>query len=173
MKQDAWVNIRTNIVSDGKEWRTAHPKATCVDIEEGVHRWIVQVEAHLLGVRSARACASTLGKGTRRRSPNVFHPGRVPLHVRGPQTRTSGTCPNGGESVFPLDEERAVAGNGGASAPPSSGPRGRVGMPVVCWKTCSACLCVRKPLDAACWPIGLGMVERASTTRVFAHLTGR
>jgi len=38
MEQDAWRSTGVKIVSDVKEWRKAHPKATVVDIEEDVHR---------------------------------------------------------------------------------------------------------------------------------------
>ena len=48
MEQDAWLSKGTKILSEVKEWRKAHPKATFVEIEDEVHRRLMQLEAQLL-----------------------------------------------------------------------------------------------------------------------------
>jgi hypothetical protein len=42
MDQEAWLKKSEKILSDVKEWRKAHPKATFVEIEDEVHRRMVQ-----------------------------------------------------------------------------------------------------------------------------------
>ena len=42
MDQDAWMKKSEEILSDIKEWRRAHPKATFVEIEDEVHKRMMQ-----------------------------------------------------------------------------------------------------------------------------------
>ena len=42
MEQDAWLSTSAKILSDVKEWSKAHPKATFVEIEDEVHRRMMQ-----------------------------------------------------------------------------------------------------------------------------------
>jgi hypothetical protein len=42
MEQDAWLNKSAAILSDGREWRKAHPQATFVEIEDEVHRRMME-----------------------------------------------------------------------------------------------------------------------------------
>jgi hypothetical protein len=102
------------MLSEMKEWRKAHPKATCVDIEDEVHRRMMQGEAQLLQDAAHESASRTWGKETGGEAPEC-PTCQVPLHARGQQTRTvqgnggesvtflrtSGTCPHGGERFFP------------------------------------------------------------------------
>ena len=50
MEQVAWVAKGAKILSDMREWRKARSKATFVEIEDEVHRRLMQLEAQLLQV---------------------------------------------------------------------------------------------------------------------------
>lgn len=121
MEQDAWLSTSAKILSDVKEWRKAHPKATFVEIEDEVHRRMMQLEAQLLQDAAQESSSRAWGKemgGEAPRCPTC----QVPLQARGQQTRTLqgnggesvtllrtyGACPKCGESFFPLDEELAL-----------------------------------------------------------------
>jgi len=114
MEQDVWLSKSAKILSDVKEWRKAHPKATCVEIEDEVHRQMMQMEAQLLQDAAQESASRTWGKGTSGEAPRC-PTCQVPLQARDQQTRTFqgtggesvtllrtyGTCPNCGESLFP------------------------------------------------------------------------
>jgi hypothetical protein len=114
MNEEAWLTKSTKILSDVKEWRKAHPKATFVEIEDEVHRRMMQLEAHLLQDAAQESTSRVWGKeisGTPPTCPTC----QVPLQARGQRertlqgnggenvtlTRTYGTCPKCGESFFP------------------------------------------------------------------------
>ena len=114
LEQDAWLTKSAKILSDVKEWRKAHPKATFVEIEDEVHRRMMQLEAQLLQDAAQESASRTWGKETGGEAPRC--PGcQVPLQARGQQTRTFqgnggesvtllrtyGTCPQCGERFFP------------------------------------------------------------------------
>lgn len=118
MERDVWLSTSATIVGDGKAWRTASPKATCLDREDEVHRRMVQVEAQRLGVCCPRVCTpKQTGEGAPR-CPT--RPGWHGMHEASRSARdkameesvrllrTDGTCPNCGESLFPLDGECAL-----------------------------------------------------------------
>lgn len=48
MDEQAWLQKSEEILSDIKEWRRAHPKATFVEIEDEVHKRMMQLEAQVL-----------------------------------------------------------------------------------------------------------------------------
>ena len=48
MDEQAWLQKSQEILSDIKEWRRAHPKATFVEIEDEVHKRMMQLEAQVL-----------------------------------------------------------------------------------------------------------------------------
>lgn len=114
MEQDAWLSKSAKILSDVKEWRKAHPKATFVEIENEVHRRMMQLEAHLLQDAAQESESRTWGKETGGEAPRC-PTCQVPLQARGQHartlqgnggenvtlTRTSGTCPHCGASFFP------------------------------------------------------------------------
>jgi len=114
MEQDAWLTKSAKILSDVKEWRKAHPKATFVEIEDEVHRRLMQLEAQLLQDTAQESASQAWGKepeGAIPRCPTC----QVPLQARGQHTRTLqgnggesvmvlrtyGTCPKCGEGFFP------------------------------------------------------------------------
>ena len=47
MDQGGWLQKSEEILTDIKEWRRAHPKATFVEIEDEIHKRVMQLEAHL------------------------------------------------------------------------------------------------------------------------------
>jgi hypothetical protein len=114
MEQDTWLATGATMVSEGKEWRTAHPKATVVDSEDEVHRRMMQVEAHLVQDVAQERSRRVWGKDTGGEAPRCLT-SQVPLPARGHDTRpvqghgaervtllrTDGTCPHGGERFFP------------------------------------------------------------------------
>jgi hypothetical protein len=115
MEQDSWLKKSEEILTNVKEWRRAHPKATFVEIEDEVHKRMMQLEAQLLQEAAQASASREWGKRSepaeRPQCPNCA----VALQARGKQkrtmqgnggesvtlTRTYGTCPSCGESFFP------------------------------------------------------------------------
>src|SRR5215471_20824810 len=118
MDEQDWVEKSQEILGDIKEWRRAHPKATFVEIEDEVHKRMMQLEAQVL----QEAVQESSTREWRGR-PTEEHPRcpkcQVPLKARGAHQRTLqgnggqnvtlhrtyGMCPKCGESFFPLAEE--------------------------------------------------------------------
>lgn len=57
MDEHAWLKKGAELLTDIKEWRRVHPKATFVEIEDEVHRRMMQLEAQVLQ-DAAQASAS-------------------------------------------------------------------------------------------------------------------
>jgi uncharacterized protein with PIN domain len=109
-----WREQSEHILSDIKEWRREHPKATLREIEEEVHQRMSRLEAQVVQ-DAAQESASREWSGTsgaqRPRCPVC----QTPLQARGKRkrelqgvegqnvtlTREYGTCPNCGTGVFP------------------------------------------------------------------------
>lgn len=114
MDDEAWRRKSEKILTAVKEWRKAHPNATFLESEGEVHQRIVQREAHLLRDGAEESSRRAWGKETDGEPPNG-PTCQVAFHARGKRsrtvqgnggenvtfTRTSGTCPTCGESVFP------------------------------------------------------------------------
>src|SRR5215472_1836985 len=114
MDEQGWVEKSQEMLSDIKEWRQAHPKATFVEIEDEVHRRMMQLEAHVLRDAAQESASRVWGQETSEAPPHC-PTCQVPLQARGrsertlpgnggaPITlpRTYGTCPKCGESFFP------------------------------------------------------------------------
>ena len=96
MEQDAWLIQGAKILSEVKAWRKAHPKATFVEIEDEVHRRMMQLEAQLLQDAAQASSSQAWGKGTGGEAPRC-PTCQAPLQARGQQART--LQGNGGESV--------------------------------------------------------------------------
>ncbi len=114
MDEQAWLQKGQEILSDIKEWRRAHPKATFVEIEDEIHKRMMQLEAQVLQ-ETAQDSHSREWAG----APTEDHPHcpkcKLPLKARGKHQRTLqgnggqsvtlhrtyGTCPMCGESFFP------------------------------------------------------------------------
>lgn len=114
MDHQRWVKQSEEILSEIKEWRGAHPKATFVEIEDEVHRRMMQLEAHVLQDAAQDSGSREWGRRSSQEPP-LCPKCRVSLQARGKQkrtlqgnggqsvtlSRTYGTCPRCGESFFP------------------------------------------------------------------------
>jgi hypothetical protein len=109
-----WQELSQQILTDIKEWRRSHPKATFVEIEEEVHKRMSRLEAQVVQ-DSAQASSSREWSGA---GPNERPSCQVcgtALQARGKQrrklqgaggqeitlTRSYGTCPTCGTGLFP------------------------------------------------------------------------
>ncbi|GCE10943.1 hypothetical protein KTT_29850 [Tengunoibacter tsumagoiensis] len=112
--EEQWQELSTRILTDIREWRRSHPKATLAEIEEEVHRRMSQLEAQVIedtAHTSAFQCWS--GKPAHERPCCPIC--RTPLQTRGKHMRTLqaagghditlkreyGTCPTCGTGLFP------------------------------------------------------------------------
>lgn len=112
--EEQWRELSERILTDIKEWRGSHPRATLAEIEDEVHRRMGQLEAQVIQ-DAAQASPSQHWSGKRtheRPSCPVCH---TPLHARGKRERTLqargghhitlsreyGTGPNCGTGLFP------------------------------------------------------------------------
>ena len=87
MEQDAWLTKSAKILSEVIAWRKAHPKATFVEIEDEVHRRLMQLEAQLLQDVAQESSSQAWGKETGEAAPRC-HTCQVPLQARGQHART-------------------------------------------------------------------------------------
>jgi hypothetical protein len=62
MDQEGWLQKSEEILTDIKEWRRAHPKATFVEIEDEVHKRMMQLEAQVLQEADAEKVAVESGE---------------------------------------------------------------------------------------------------------------
>jgi hypothetical protein len=114
MDEQAWRNKSVEILTDIKEWRRSHPKATYVEIEDEVHKRMMELEAQILQDAAQASPSREWGKTSGQ--PAALCPTcAVPLQARGKHkrmvqgnggqrvmlTRTYGTCPTCGHSLFP------------------------------------------------------------------------
>jgi hypothetical protein len=114
MDEPAWRNKSVEILTDIKEWRRAHPKATYVQIEDEVHKRMMELEAQIL--QDAAQASESREWGKTSGQPAALCPTcAVPLQARGQHkralqgnggqrvtlSRTYGTCPTCGHSLFP------------------------------------------------------------------------
>lgn len=114
MDEHMWHNKSLEILTDIKEWRRAHPKATFVEIEDEVHRRMMQLEAQVLQDAAQESESREWGTASGQPAPRCPRCA-TPLEARGKRqrtlqgnggesvtlSRTYGTCPNCGESLFP------------------------------------------------------------------------
>ena len=87
MNDEAWLSLSAKILGDVKEWRKAHPKATFVEIEDEVHRRMMQLEAHVLRDTAQESASRVWDKETSGAPPNC-PTCQVPLQARGQSERT-------------------------------------------------------------------------------------
>jgi RNase P subunit RPR2 len=114
MDEQALRKMSTEILTDMKEWRRAHPRATYVEIEDEVHKRMMQLEAQIIQDAAQESLSREWGRGLgveAAQCPKCA----APLQVRGKHkrtlqgnggqrvtlSRTYGTCPQCGESLFP------------------------------------------------------------------------
>src|SRR5258708_12736358 len=106
MEQDPWLKKSEEILANVREWRRAHPKASFVEIEDEVHKRMMQLEAQVLQDAAQASTSREWGKTSGK--PAVVCPKcAVPLQARGKHqptlqrnesarvtlTRTSRKCP--------------------------------------------------------------------------------
>ena len=109
-----WQQLSEQILTDIKQWRRTHPRATLREIEEEVHRRMSRLEAQVIqdaAQESERADWSGAPSEQRPICPVC----KTPLHARGNRsrhlqaaggqaislTRSYGTCPRCGTGLFP------------------------------------------------------------------------
>jgi hypothetical protein len=114
MDEQALRKMSTEILTDIKEWRRAHPRATYVEIEDEVHKRLMQLEARLIEGAIQESPSCEWGRGSEidgAPCPKCA----APLQARGQHkrtvqgnggqgvtlSRTYGTCPTCGEGLFP------------------------------------------------------------------------
>lgn len=114
MDEQALQKMSLEILTDIKQWRRVHPKATYVEIEDEVHRRMMELEAQIIESAAQESpsrewergsggdaiqcptCAVPLqARGTHKRTLQGNGGQRVTL------SRTYGICPTCGESLFP------------------------------------------------------------------------
>lgn len=114
MEDQDWVKKSQQILSGIKEWRQAHPKARFVEIEDEVHRRMMELEAQVLAEAAQESESREWGRDGVQQAPRCPRCD-VPLQARGKRkrtlqgnggqsvvlNRTYGTCPRCGESFFP------------------------------------------------------------------------
>jgi hypothetical protein len=114
MDEQALRKMSTEILTDIKEWRGAHPRATYVEIEEEVHKRMMQLEAQIIEGAVQESPSREWGRGSKVEAA-LCSTCAVPLQARGKHKRTLqgnggesvtlkrtyGTCPKCGEGLFP------------------------------------------------------------------------
>lgn len=114
MTTEEWLKKSEKILTDVKEWRREHRKATFVEIEAEVHRRMVELEAQLLEDAVQESESRAWGRGSEHQAPECPDC-KVRLSARGEKTRhlqgnggqtikvsrTYGSCPKCGQSFFP------------------------------------------------------------------------
>ena len=114
MDEHAWLHKGAAILTDIKEWRRVHPTATFVEIEDEIHRRMMELEAQVLQDAAQASASCTWGQEPGQPAP-LCPTCAVPLQARGQQrrtlqgnggqsvtlSRTYGTCPTCRQSFFP------------------------------------------------------------------------
>src|SRR5437773_7472409 len=86
MDSQAWVKKSEEILTDIKEWRQAHPKATFVEIEDEVHKRMMQLEAQILQEAAQESPSREWGR-TSGQQPPQCPTCALPLQARGKHQR--------------------------------------------------------------------------------------
>jgi hypothetical protein len=87
MDEHALRKMSTEILTDIKEWRRAHPRATYVQIEDEVHTRMMQLEAQIIEGAVQESPSREWGRGSGHEAapcPTCA----VPLQARGTLKRT-------------------------------------------------------------------------------------
>ncbi len=113
-KDHHWQTLSEQILTEIKEWRRAHPKATFREIEHEVHQRMSRLEAQVLQDTAQESGSrewSGVPEQDRPKCPVCATPllarGKRSRHLQGAGgyditlTRTYGTCPSCGTGIFP------------------------------------------------------------------------
>lgn len=112
--EEHWRELSEELLTDIKEWRRNHPKATFREIEEEIHARMSRLEAQLIQ-DTAQESTSRAWSGKSKQERPTCPVCQTPLHARGTQQRTLqgmggkdvtlsreyGTCPQCGTGLFP------------------------------------------------------------------------
>ena len=112
--EEHWRELSEEILTDVKEWRRNHPKATFREIEEEVHKRMNRLEARMIQ-DTAQESSSREWSGTDKDKRPTCPVCQTPLQSRGKRHRTLqgvggqevtlnrdyGTCPTCGAGLFP------------------------------------------------------------------------
>ncbi|MBV9615404.1 MAG: hypothetical protein JO031_08110 [Ktedonobacteraceae bacterium] len=112
--EDHWRELSEEILTDVKEWRRNHPKATFREIEDEIHTRMTRLEAQLIQ-DTAQESPSREWSGSSKQERPICPVCQSPLHSRGKRPRNLqgvggqkvtlnreyGTCPNCGTGLFP------------------------------------------------------------------------
>ena len=112
--EDHWRELSEQILTDMKEWRKGHPKATFREIEDEVHTRMSRLEAQLIQ-DTAQESKSREWSGASKQERPCCPVCTTPLQARGKRqrrfhgsggqevllSRDYGTCPNCGAGLFP------------------------------------------------------------------------
>ena len=112
--EDRWRELSEAILTDVKEWRRVHPKATFREIEDEVHSRLSRLEAQMIQ-DTAQASQSRMWSGSPLQDRPTCPVCQTPLQARGQRQRSLqgaggrevtlsreyGTCPNCRTGLFP------------------------------------------------------------------------
>jgi hypothetical protein len=112
--EEHWRELSEHILTDVKEWRRSHPKATFSEIEDEVHARMSRLEAQLLEATVQESKSRAWSGASMQERPGC-PVCRTPLQARGKRqrklqgaggqqitlNREYGTCPNCGTGLFP------------------------------------------------------------------------
>jgi RNase P subunit RPR2 len=112
--EDHWRELSEHILTDLKEWRRSHPKATFREIEDEVHKRISRLEAQLIQ-DTAQESQNRAWSGASKQERPPCPVCNTPLQARGKRqrrlqgsggqevvlSREYGTCPECGTGLFP------------------------------------------------------------------------
>ena len=87
MDEQALRKMSTEILTDIKEWRRTHPRATYVEIEDEVHRRMMQLEAQIIEDAAQESPSREWGRGARVQAAQCPKCA-LPLQARGKHQRT-------------------------------------------------------------------------------------
>lgn len=112
--EDHWRELSEHILTDIKEWRRSHPKATFREIEDEVHTRMSRLEAQVLQDTAQESKSREWSRTSKQERPTC-PVCQTPLQSRGKRQRTLqgvggqdvtlirdyGTCPTCGTGLFP------------------------------------------------------------------------
>lgn len=114
VSEDRWRELSEEILTDVKEWRSKHPKATFREIEEEIHSRLSRLEAQMLQDTAQQSKSRAWSRSSPQERP-VCPVCQTPLHSRGKRQRSLqarggqkvtlsreyGTCPKCQTGLFP------------------------------------------------------------------------
>lgn len=112
--EEHWRELSEQVLTEMKEWRRNHPKATLREIEDEVHARMSRLEAQMIQDTAQESTSRTWSGASPQQRPSCPACG-TPLQARGKRDRTLqgaggqevtltrdyGTCPTCGMGLFP------------------------------------------------------------------------